>query len=531
LRRILRPVSDFVGRNALLLIFYSLFRPVESDDASHDEALSSRVAALNMLDLSLDHLGVDAGAGSQETEVDGVVKECGDVLQQLSQSDSQTASQKAAILVACHRTVVDGLGRLRHPVKLKPEGETPPPLSPRVHPGEEQEMAEPSSAMAKASEEEERAAAERAAKILAESRVPPPLPPRPKSPIRIPSSPAPTPASIPETSSPVSEPTPVASDVLLPLIIFAVVKANPAQLVSQLLFVQRFHKVQGEEAFCLVNLMAVVEFLENVDLAALGLGEGKVISVEDLTPIPLLPHTETQVASSLPAASTGARLRGQAAELADSAGKLVSGVTGVVDTSFGVLRGLLPTSLPMMQRPGTSAPVMDKALADAQSEAPWNIERTGFGLLRRASGFSIASIPAAVFPRSASRLGQNAPPDVEEGQQLIDVPSRASSVHGLRVTSDFEQTSGDDSAEDSSEESDEDDDERSRAGVTDDDGGEKDGRSIRSFSSMLSTGDGLSRGTRLSLSDRLAHAAAKSKQADGKASLSASPAMRVSGCV
>lgn len=55
--------------------------------------------------------------------------------------------------------------------------------------------------------------------------------------------------------------------------IYAVVKTNPNQLVSHLLYVQRFRSrsVGGEESFCLINLMAVVEFLENVDLAALGL--------------------------------------------------------------------------------------------------------------------------------------------------------------------------------------------------------------------------------------------------------------------
>lgn len=36
----------------------SLFAPLTADDLKHDEALSSRVAALNLLDLSLDHLGV-----------------------------------------------------------------------------------------------------------------------------------------------------------------------------------------------------------------------------------------------------------------------------------------------------------------------------------------------------------------------------------------------------------------------------------------------------------------------------------------
>ena len=40
---------------------HRLFRQKNSDDASHDEALASRVAALNMLDLGLEHLGIDVG--------------------------------------------------------------------------------------------------------------------------------------------------------------------------------------------------------------------------------------------------------------------------------------------------------------------------------------------------------------------------------------------------------------------------------------------------------------------------------------
>lgn len=57
--------------------------------------------------------------------------------------------------------------------------------------------------------------------------------------------------------------TAVNTDVLLPIIIFSVVKANPVQLVSQLLFIQRYRSrhVGGEESFCLINFLAVVEFL------------------------------------------------------------------------------------------------------------------------------------------------------------------------------------------------------------------------------------------------------------------------------
>jgi hypothetical protein len=40
------------------LLHNRIFSPLNSDDARHDEALASRIAALNMLDLSLDHLGL-----------------------------------------------------------------------------------------------------------------------------------------------------------------------------------------------------------------------------------------------------------------------------------------------------------------------------------------------------------------------------------------------------------------------------------------------------------------------------------------
>jgi hypothetical protein len=67
-------------------------------------------------------------------------------------------------------------------------------------------------------------------------------------------------------------PTAASGDVLLPLIICAVVRAAPPRLVAQLL-VQRFRSraAGGEAEYCLVNKMAVAEFLENVDLVVLGL--------------------------------------------------------------------------------------------------------------------------------------------------------------------------------------------------------------------------------------------------------------------
>ena len=91
---------------------------------------------------------------------------------------------------------------------------------------------------------------------------------------------------------PPSTPTPVSGDVILPLMIFAAVKANPPHLVSHLLFTQRFRNqtIGGEESYCLINLMAVAEFLENVDLAALGLGESEKTVIRCVACINILPY-------------------------------------------------------------------------------------------------------------------------------------------------------------------------------------------------------------------------------------------------
>lgn len=56
---------------------FRLFIPSNSDDLSHDEALSSRIAALNLLDLNLENLGVEIDP-SAANEMRDVIKACGD---------------------------------------------------------------------------------------------------------------------------------------------------------------------------------------------------------------------------------------------------------------------------------------------------------------------------------------------------------------------------------------------------------------------------------------------------------------------
>lgn len=91
---------------------YSLFCPLESDDSRHDEALASRIAALNMLELSLDHLGLitrpdnEAQPGTIASGLERIVEQIGWELQQLSTPSCLTPRHKADILVRAHKLVV-----------------------------------------------------------------------------------------------------------------------------------------------------------------------------------------------------------------------------------------------------------------------------------------------------------------------------------------------------------------------------------------------------------------------------------------
>ncbi|KAI8581261.1 hypothetical protein K450DRAFT_233903 [Umbelopsis ramanniana AG] len=71
------------------------------------------------------------------------------------------------------------------------------------------------------------------------------------------------------------------ADVLLPLLIYTVVKSNPQKFVSNLKFIQRYRmssKLIGEASYCLTNMLAVVAFLETTNLVGLGLSADRIMS-------------------------------------------------------------------------------------------------------------------------------------------------------------------------------------------------------------------------------------------------------------
>lgn len=192
------------------------------------------------------------------------------VLQKLDNVDYRSPAKKASLLVEAHKTVVgmlrdyfvatkshghllDGLSRLPT-LRLKPEGEIadvqPPPIviEKKVVPTSGS-LTPPEMVITEFSDSKGDDEKQTTSQESSEC------------------------GKVEQDSS--QSTTTVSGDILFPFLIYSVVKANPPHLVSHILFTERFRSpnAKGEEKYCIINLMAVVEFLENVDMAALGLGD------------------------------------------------------------------------------------------------------------------------------------------------------------------------------------------------------------------------------------------------------------------
>ncbi|KAI6014134.1 hypothetical protein BKA83DRAFT_4354691 [Pisolithus microcarpus] len=520
----IRDVLETVEATLCSLLYDRLFLPTGSDDASHDEALSSRIAALNVLDLGLEHLDVDVGSAKPE-ELIAVIRACGETLAQLDLA-SRAPRDKATVLVSAHKIIVEGLSKIP-PLRLKggeglkttPPPAKPPPLSPTFEPGNAPQVFVTSPTDIESDHRHPTQIAESA--LFQQSP-------------KLENTTLPTP--VPESKD---TPTPVSGDVLLPLLIFSVVKANPSRLVSHLLFTQRFRNQTfgGEEGYCLINLMAVAEFLENVDLDALGLKDSqKVISAAELTPIPIM-RAATATTPTTPEAApffigTPSSLRGRVEQGVDAiAGSANKVITGVFDTSFGVLRALIPgqrivdaETEPNKAVVRTAGEAPTKAATDTDHLEPSMATTTsplsplvagagawgsGVNILRRDSGFSLAGLAASLPGAQGTRSRASSNVDTIGQRELVEVSSRPSSVKSSsgRDAEGAEDTSGDN--EESGEEEEE---EEEDEGDEDEEEGEEvhDTRSIKSFESMMSDSrkkrrTAINTSTRKSLTDRLSN--------------------------
>lgn len=336
--------TDRVEALVTAVLFDTLFRPYGADDSKHDSALASRVAALNMLDLSLAHLGIAVDA-ADEPAVHQMLEEIGQTLESLN--GVTPPKQKTDILIKAHKLVIDGLKALPN-VRLAPVN-TPVEESPEppVESADEDVSSAVSEAMQQSLVEEPVRKNSRKTRFNAGAG---------------------------------------GADLLLPIMIFAVVKANPHRIVSHLLYIQRYRAAvcqSGEASYAIVNMTAVVEFLERVDLAALGLASDEVLEDLPLSGLSLYDDKDVDTVSII-TASTKLRDRvSQVGELAgsaaDSANKVLS---GIVDSSWSSLRGLLAPNL-----------ALDPPTTTENRRPPLPA--------RKSSGFSIASMSASVATLAA----------------------------------------------------------------------------------------------------------------------------------
>lgn len=313
--------------------------------------------------------------------------------------------------------------------------------------------------------------------------------------------PAPRPAPKQSTSG---------ADLILPIIIFAVVQANPPQLASQLMYLRRYRSaicLTGEASYAMVNLTAVVEFLEHVDLAELGLGgeSDKVMSVADLSPIGLNYLDESNPdAQSI--ASASSRLRGrvfQVGELAGSAaGSANKVITGVIDSSWSAVRGLIGTTAVGAEDD------RDSTTTGATRPATRGRQVSSFSLanvtasVANIAAAAAATTQAAARSRASSRAVEPPPTQQWQGnQEMIDVISRPQSIKE-HDKEEYPSDSESDSAD--TEGSAENRPDPFTAGRTDT-RALSDARSIKSVSSMLSKEGRRDDAARVSLSDRLAN--------------------------
>ncbi|GAA5987503.1 hypothetical protein JCM10908_001981 [Rhodotorula pacifica] len=432
-----------------------LFAPSSSHDLQEDENLASRIAALNVLGLDLEHLGIDLDS-EQELEDDWhrhntgprdslelLATRVGKELNHLEDPSELTPTAKLAILVECHKIIVDGLSDLPA-IRLKKEitADDKSSLSERPAVVEMDDASSRSSSLPPSrprSPTPSGLAGELTEDDLLRTPRPPSLEERPVPEIRLPEAAQGLSASVLEATSSsmlsaaLSPPTSVfdtspsrgrsspatsnssSADLILPLLIYSVVRANPPHLVSHLRYIHRFRAeslLRGQASYCATNFDAVIEWSQHVDLSTLGLSSESVIAGAPANPSQQLstPSTARPRAYTTPSTFLRERVSLTADQLVDTAN---SALTGVVDSSYRLLFGAggLASSAPKSLDDVKN--VLDGARGRAREKLPFRRSNSArdFPTLiagrRRAT--SVASGKAATIAETGAGADSSAP--------------------------------------------------------------------------------------------------------------------------
>ena len=194
--------KEEIEARVCLEMYDKIFELKTSTDELRDEALMSKIIAMNLIGVSLEQLGV--GLSDKEwSEMQPTVSLIGEELQGLN--NSLTPKSKIDVLVACHKKIVD---EVQH-TNIADD------LANAIAGGE--------------------AASVKSLEIRVESD---------------------------------NTRKHLGADAILPILIYSIIKSNPAKLVSHFQYIQRFRAstlLSGEAAYCLTNVEAAIGFLETFD--------------------------------------------------------------------------------------------------------------------------------------------------------------------------------------------------------------------------------------------------------------------------
>ncbi|CAG8497598.1 8078_t:CDS:10 [Paraglomus brasilianum] len=445
-------------------LYENLFIPPWSDDDLSDEALCSKIAALNLLELGLVHLGVVVQS-HQQSLFDDAIQTAGAKLQCLQSMKSPI--EKLNVIVDCHRIIVDTLSQSLktqsksdtkqpkdNPEQPKDNPEQPKnnseqPKNNSEQPIDNSEQSSDNSEQPNDSPEHSNDSPERSNDIPEHSNDIPEhsndIPEHPKTPI-----------SPVTPTSPIDERRVSNADAILPMLIFIVVKANPRELISNLRFIQRYRVrslLHGELSYCLTNALAVVSFLENVELQVLGLSPEKVVSdVTDIhrtSPIPPLPTPPSQQ-PSLPFPLADPRRVGYeiVGAATDSGLKVITGITGVVDTSYKMFGRILGyNDAGRRETKNDDGSINEKQAVEVEVSSPIeeNGKRKRFSLLERElpDGKELAEI-GKVKEDDRTKKNQDESNEVENGKSERineDTDAKKQAEGGLSLTNRLRQIS------------------------------------------------------------------------------------------
>ena len=222
--------TEEIEERVCIEMYDRIFELRTSDDEARDEALMSKIIAMNLLGVTLGQLGVDL-PDEELAALTETIDKVGEELQSLN--NALTPKAKLDIIVACHKSIVE---EVQHAQQTKEtleveESAVPSDQSPP------KEAIDDSTAETKTTDEESKPDS---------SIMPPPAHPPTKRLTR----------------------SKLGADAILPIFIYAIIKSNPAKLVSHYTFITRFRAsscLSGESSYCLTNLEAAITFLETFD--------------------------------------------------------------------------------------------------------------------------------------------------------------------------------------------------------------------------------------------------------------------------